>query len=114
MLAAQAGVANAQLNLSYCTIVSPLNGRIGYIPPSEGDLVTPTTGTIATINQLDPIEVEFPVPSTSPILAAAVQAQNGTLASNSRSASTCPTASPTRWLAISPSSTTRWIRRLAR
>ncbi len=81
MLAAQAGVANAQLNLSYCTIVSPLNGRIGYIPPSEGDLVTPTTGTIATINQLDPIEVEFPVPSTSPILAAAVQAQNGTLAS---------------------------------
>ncbi len=81
VLAAQANVANAQLNLSYCTMVSPMNGRIGYIPPSVGDLVTPTTGTIATINQLDPIEIEFPVPSTSPILAAATQAQNGSLAS---------------------------------
>ncbi len=80
VLAAQAGVANAQLNLSYCTIVSPIAGRIGYIPPSVGDLVTPTTGTIATINQLDPIEVEFAVPSSSPILAAAIQAQNGPLA----------------------------------
>jgi membrane fusion protein, multidrug efflux system len=80
VLAAQAGVANAQLNLSYCTIVSPIAGRIGYIPPSVGDLVTPTTGTIATINQLNPIEVEFPVPSTSPILAAAIQAQNRPLA----------------------------------
>jgi membrane fusion protein (multidrug efflux system) len=81
VLAAEAGVATAKLNLSYCTIVSPINGRIGYIPPSVGDLVTPTTGTIATINQLNPIEVEFAVPSTSPILAAAIKAQNGPLAS---------------------------------
>jgi membrane fusion protein, multidrug efflux system len=80
VLAAEANVANAQLNLSYCTIVSPLDGRIGYIPPSVGDLVTPTTGTIATINQLNPIRVEFAVPSTSPILAAAIKAQNGPLA----------------------------------
>jgi len=79
VLAAEAGVANAQLNLSYCTIVSPINGRIGYIPPSVGDLVTPTTGTIATINQLNPIRVEFAVPSSSPILAAAIQAQNSPL-----------------------------------
>jgi membrane fusion protein (multidrug efflux system) len=75
VLAAEASVANAQLNLSYCTIIAPINGRIGYIPLSEGDLVTSTTGTIATINQLDPIRVEFAVPSTSPILAAAQAAQ---------------------------------------
>jgi membrane fusion protein (multidrug efflux system) len=81
VLAGEAGVANAQLNLSYCTIVSPLDGRIGFIPPSVGDLVTPTTGTIATINQLDPIRVEFAVPSSSPILAAAIRAQNGPLGS---------------------------------
>lgn len=81
VLSAEAGVANAQLNLSYCTIVSPLDGRIGFIPPSVGDLVTPTTGTIATINQLNPIRVAFAVPSSSPILAAAIQAQNGPLAS---------------------------------
>jgi membrane fusion protein (multidrug efflux system) len=80
VLSAEAGVANAQLNLSYCTIVSPLDGRIGFIPPSAGDLVTPTTGTIATINQLDPIRVAFAVPSSSPILAAAIRAQNGPLA----------------------------------
>lgn len=79
VLSAEAGVANAQLNLGYCTIVSPLDGRIGFIPPSVGDLVTPTTGTIATINQLDPIRVEFAVPSSSPILAAAIRAQNGPL-----------------------------------
>jgi membrane fusion protein, multidrug efflux system len=79
VLAAEANVANAQLNLSYCTIVAPINGRIGYIPPTTGDLMTPTTGSIATINQLDPIQIEFPVPSTSPILAAAQAAQNGPL-----------------------------------
>jgi membrane fusion protein (multidrug efflux system) len=81
VLSAEANVANAQLNLSYCTIIAPINGRIGFIPLTKGNLVTPTTGMIATINQINPIRVEFSVASTSPILAAAQAAQNGPLAS---------------------------------
>jgi membrane fusion protein (multidrug efflux system) len=71
VLSAQANIANANLNLSYCTITAPIDGRIGAVVLTKGNLVTTSTGTLATINQLDPIRVEFPVASDSPILAAA-------------------------------------------
>lgn len=71
VLAAQASLANAQLNLSYCTITAPIAGRIGAVALTRGNLVGTTTGTLATINQLDPIRVEFAVSADSPILAAA-------------------------------------------
>ncbi len=71
VLAGQAAVANAELNLSYCTIKAPIDGRIGMVALTKGNLVTPSTGTLATINQLDPIRVVFSVASDSPILAAA-------------------------------------------
>ena len=60
-----------QLNLSYCTITAPIDGRIGAVVLTKGNLVTTTTGTLATINQLNPIRVEFSVSTDSPILAAA-------------------------------------------
>jgi membrane fusion protein (multidrug efflux system) len=71
VLSAQANVATAQLNLSYCTITAPIAGRIGAVSLTKGNLVTTTTGTLATINQLDPIRVEFSVSANSPILASA-------------------------------------------
>jgi membrane fusion protein (multidrug efflux system) len=71
VLSAQASLANAQLNLSYCTITAPIDGRIGAVALTKGNLVTTTTGTLATINQLDPIRIEFSVSADSPILAAA-------------------------------------------
>jgi membrane fusion protein (multidrug efflux system) len=71
VLAAQANLANAQLNLGYCTITAPIDGRIGAVVLTKGNLVTTSTGTLATINQLDPIRVEFSVSSDSPILDAA-------------------------------------------
>ena len=71
VLSAEANVANAVLNLSYCTITAPIVGRIGSVALTIGNLVTPSTGTLATINQLDPIRVEFSVGTDSPILAAA-------------------------------------------
>ena len=71
VLSAEASVANAALNLSYCTISAPINGRIGAVTLTKGNLVTPSTGTIATINQLDPIRVEFSVSDNSPIVTAA-------------------------------------------
>jgi membrane fusion protein (multidrug efflux system) len=70
MLAAQANVANARLNLSYCTIASPIDGRIGAVALTKGNLVSTSTGALATINQLDPIRVEFSVSTDSPILTA--------------------------------------------
>jgi membrane fusion protein (multidrug efflux system) len=68
VLAAEASVANAQLNLSYCTITAPIDGRIGAVALTKGNLVTTTTGTLLTINQIDPIRVEFSVSSNSPLL----------------------------------------------
>ena len=70
VLSAQANVANAKLNLSYCTITAPIAGRIGTVALTKGNLVSSSTGTLATINQLDPIRVEFSVSADSPILAA--------------------------------------------
>ena len=71
VLAAQAAVTTAQLNLSYCTIIAPINGRIGKVALTKGNLVTTSTGTLATINQLDPIRVTFAVAADSPLLLAA-------------------------------------------
>ncbi|MEO8992217.1 MAG: efflux RND transporter periplasmic adaptor subunit, partial [Nitrosospira sp.] len=67
-LSAQARLANAQamldqakLNLSYTEIRSPIDGRIGLISISVGNLVSPNSGTLATIVQIDPLYVLFTV-----------------------------------------------------
>lgn len=78
VLSAQANVATAALNLSYCTITAPIAGRIGAVALTKGNLVTTTSGTLATINQLNPIRVEFSVATDSPILAAAQSADSST------------------------------------
>jgi membrane fusion protein, multidrug efflux system len=61
VLAAEASITQAALNLSYCTIVSPIDGQIGAVTLTKGNLVTPSTPALATINQLDPIRVVFSV-----------------------------------------------------
>lgn len=61
---AQAAVTQAALNLSYCTIRSPITGKIGAVTLTKGNLVTPTTAALATINQLNPIRVVFSVATT--------------------------------------------------
>ncbi len=59
----QAAVNAAQVNLLYCSIVSPIDGRAGFRLVDEGNLVEPadTTG-IVTVTQVQPITVVFPVP----------------------------------------------------
>ncbi|MGH7103269.1 MAG: efflux RND transporter periplasmic adaptor subunit [Acetobacteraceae bacterium] len=59
--AAQANLVQAALNLSYCTITSPIDGRVGAVTLTKGNLVTPSTTALATVNQLDPIRVVFSV-----------------------------------------------------
>ncbi len=61
--AAQANVENARINLGYATITAPIAGRAGMANVTEGALVSPTdTNPLTTIQQIDPIYVEFSQP----------------------------------------------------
>jgi len=58
----QGAVDNAKVNLDYCTITSPVTGRIGLRLVDEGNIVNPTDTTgLAVITQLQPITVEFSI-----------------------------------------------------
>lgn len=59
----QGTVDNAKLNLTYCHIVSPIDGRTGLRQVDAGNFVqaSSTTG-IAVITQMQPISVLFSVP----------------------------------------------------
>ncbi|MGH7098002.1 MAG: efflux RND transporter periplasmic adaptor subunit, partial [Stellaceae bacterium] len=76
VLSAKANLAQAQLNLGYCTITAPIAGRIGTVTLTKGNLVTPNTPALATINQLDPIRVVFSV--TYRVMVAAQQKTGAT------------------------------------
>jgi multidrug efflux system membrane fusion protein len=63
LLASDAAVANAKLQLGYCSIRAPLAGRTGNLNVHEGDLIRANdAGAMVTINQLSPIYVTFGVP----------------------------------------------------
>src|SRR5215468_8550976 len=57
----QAATESAQVNLDWCYIKSPINGRIGLRNVDVGNLVGPTTGSLVTIQGLDPIYTDFTV-----------------------------------------------------
>lgn len=57
----QAQVRTAEINLGYTRISSPVDGRIGATAVTQGNLVNPSTGVLATVVQLDPIRVVFSV-----------------------------------------------------
>ena len=59
----QALVDTARLNLDYCHIVSPIDGRIGLRQVDEGNYVqTGDTDGIVVVTQLQPITVVFTIP----------------------------------------------------
>lgn len=60
--AAQAGVEQAQLNLDYTKIVSPLDGIAGQAQAQIGDLVgTGSNTALTTVSQVDPMRCYFPI-----------------------------------------------------
>jgi membrane fusion protein (multidrug efflux system) len=59
ILQAQALLEQAQINLRYTEIRSPINGRIGLAIFTVGNLVGPSSGKLATIVSQDPIYVTF-------------------------------------------------------
>ena len=58
----QSALDSAKLNLSYCTIVSPIDGRTGGLLVQAGNLVQPNTTILVTINQIAPIYASFAIP----------------------------------------------------
>jgi RND family efflux transporter MFP subunit len=52
----QAAVQQAQLNLGYTKIIAPIEGIAGFANAQVGDLVSPTTGPLTTVSQIDPIK----------------------------------------------------------
>jgi membrane fusion protein (multidrug efflux system) len=63
VLTAQGNLQAAQINLAYTEIRSPIDGRITQTVVNQGNVVSPTSGTLATIVSQDPMYVEFPVAS---------------------------------------------------
>lgn len=60
--ASEAAVANARLQLSYCSIRAPIAGRTGNLSIREGDMIRANdVNPLVTINQLSPIYVTFGV-----------------------------------------------------
>jgi len=57
----RAAVENAQLNLDYCTIRSPINGRAGQRGVDVGNVVSANNGSLLVIQRLDPIYADFTV-----------------------------------------------------
>jgi membrane fusion protein (multidrug efflux system) len=61
ILQAQAALTQAKVNLDYTDIRSPIDGRIGRLVYTVGNLVNPASGPLVTIVSQDPIYVLFPV-----------------------------------------------------
>ena len=59
----RASVENARLQLSYCNIVAPIDGRTGSLMVHAGNLVRANdTSPLVVINQVTPVYVQFAVP----------------------------------------------------
>ena len=59
---AKAALKLAQIDLGYTKIAAPINGQIGKAAFTKGNYVTPASGPLASIVQLNPIRVAFALP----------------------------------------------------
>lgn len=60
VLSAEADLAQAKLNLSYTTMISPITGYIGAVEVRPGNLVGRGESTLlATVSNMDPIYINF-------------------------------------------------------
>lgn len=57
----RAAVDSARLNLEYCTIRSPINGRAGQRQVDIGNVVSPNNGSLLVVQRLDPIYADFTI-----------------------------------------------------
>ncbi len=59
VIAAEASLKQAKLNLSYTKVVAPFDGRISFKNYSEGNLVGPSSQKLATLLRDGPVKVDF-------------------------------------------------------
>ena len=58
----KAAIETAELQLGWCTIQSPITGRIGLRLVDPGNIITANTTNLVVINQFQPISVYFTLP----------------------------------------------------
>jgi len=58
----QAAVDSAREQLAYCTITSPISGRLGVLSIDRGNVVKANETVLVTINKLSPIHATFTIP----------------------------------------------------
>jgi len=59
---AEATVQQAKIDVGFTQITSPIQGRIGQALITRGNVVSPASGALATVIQVDPIRVVFGMP----------------------------------------------------
>lgn len=57
-----AQVQSAKINLSYCWIYAPIDGKMGILQVDYGNLVRDDGTNLVTLNQMEPIFVTFSIP----------------------------------------------------
>ncbi len=62
VLADRAAVENAKIQLGYCSIYSPIDGRTGSLMVKQGNIIKADDMNLIVINQIVPIDVAFSVP----------------------------------------------------
>lgn len=66
---AQASVKQAELNLEFTKIISPIDGIAGIAEAQVGDLVGPNSAELTAVSTVDPIKVYFPISEQEYMLA---------------------------------------------
>ena len=61
LAAAEAGLVTAQENLKYTDITAAIDGLVGVTKFTEGNYITPSSGSLLTIIQMQPIRVRFSI-----------------------------------------------------
>jgi len=61
----EAAIETAQLQLDWCSIQSPISGKIGLRLVDPGNIITANTTNLVIVNQLHPIAVYFTLPENN-------------------------------------------------
>jgi len=62
VMAGEAIVESNRVQMQYCSIYSPIDGRTGMLKVNQGNIVKADDTEILTINQIQPVNVTFAIP----------------------------------------------------
>ncbi|MFA5044128.1 MAG: efflux RND transporter periplasmic adaptor subunit, partial [Kiritimatiellia bacterium] len=74
---AQAAVQQAELNLGFTKVTSPIDGIAGIAEAQVGDLVGPNSSELTAVSTVDPIKVYFPISEQEYMLAMKSRMEQG-------------------------------------